>query len=61
MEKVRPWCGQPSDRGRLKSSRIYRNKPGADVRDDCFRGREVSGNKRQITRGVPAYACPEIR
>ena len=19
MEKVRPWCGQPSDRGRLKS------------------------------------------
>jgi len=20
MEKVRPWCGQPSDRGRLKNS-----------------------------------------
>ena len=20
VEKVRPWCGQPSDRGRLKSS-----------------------------------------
>ena len=25
MEKVRPWCGQPSDRGRLKirSDQIY--------------------------------------
>ena len=23
MEKVRPWCGQPSDRGRLKNSSPY--------------------------------------
>ena len=22
MEKVRPWCGQPSDRGRLKTEQI---------------------------------------
>ena len=27
MEKVRPWCGQPSDRGRLKirsDAKIYK-------------------------------------
>ena len=23
MEKVRPWCGQPSDRGRLKNRTEY--------------------------------------
>jgi len=23
MEKVRPWCGQPSDRGRLKNRNIH--------------------------------------
>jgi len=23
MEKVRPWCGQPSDRGRLKNRNRY--------------------------------------
>ena len=22
MEKVRPWCGQPSDRGRLKNRTV---------------------------------------
>ena len=25
MEKVRPWCGQPSDRGRLKNSFLLRD------------------------------------
>ena len=31
------------------------------VREDCFRGRgQVSGDKRQITRGVSACACAEI-
>jgi len=25
MEKVRPWCGQPSDRGRLKNRNRNRN------------------------------------
>jgi len=25
MEKVRPWCGQPSDRGRLKNRTVSRN------------------------------------
>jgi len=24
MEKVRPWCGQPSDRGRLRNRNRYR-------------------------------------
>jgi len=29
MEKVRPWCGQPSDRGRLKNKNIlYKRGPG---------------------------------
>ena len=23
MEKVRPWCGQPSDRGRLKNRTVH--------------------------------------
>jgi len=23
MEKVRPWCGQPSDRGRLRKEQNY--------------------------------------
>ena len=33
MEKVRPWCGQPSDRGRLKN----RNRIDVDVDVDiCF-------------------------
>jgi len=26
MEKVRPWCGQPSDRGRLKSRTEQRRR-----------------------------------
>ena len=26
LEKVRPWCGQPSDRGRLKNRTEYRVK-----------------------------------
>jgi len=25
MEKVRPWCGQPSDRGRLKNRKEQNN------------------------------------
>jgi len=25
MEKVRQWCGQPSDRGRLQNRTSYRN------------------------------------
>jgi len=24
MEKVHPWCGQPSDRGRLKEQKFHR-------------------------------------
>ena len=46
MEKVRPWCGQPSDRGRLKNrtellgddgavpiwrERVAREECGADL------------------------------
>jgi len=27
MEKVRPWCGQPSDRGRLKNRTEHIKKP----------------------------------
>jgi len=29
MEKVRPWCGQPSDRGRLRN-RTERTEPPQD-------------------------------
>ena len=30
MEKVRPWCGQPSDRGRLKN-RTEQNSVGVEA------------------------------
>ena len=33
MEKVRPWCGQPSDRGRLKNGTEL--ETGKPHRDDC--------------------------
>jgi len=40
MEKVRPWCGQPSDRGRLRNRTeqsatwriIHRDSPGGAAR-----------------------------
>ena len=32
MEKVRPWCGQPSDRGRLRN----RNRTDNSVTTHCF-------------------------
>jgi len=32
MEKVRPWCGQPSDRGRLKN----RNRPSVCEKNHQF-------------------------
>ena len=35
MEKVRPWCGQPSDRGRLKNGTepaARRGQPSVDNR-----------------------------
>jgi len=33
MEKVRPWCGQPSDRGRLKNRTEH---PSMTVSDQFF-------------------------
>jgi len=45
MEKVRPWCGQPSDRGRLKN----RTEPGG--RSQCFREGEESGGEGANVRG----------
>jgi len=41
MEKVRPWCGQPSDRRRLKAERDLQRCRGAErkadkaLADDC--------------------------
>jgi len=35
MEKVRPWCGQPSDCGRLKN-RTVRDYPGRPVPEETF-------------------------
>ena len=34
MEKVRPWCGQPSDRGRLKN-RTEQNRTVAQTKRHC--------------------------
>ena len=50
MEKVRPWCGQPSDRGRLKNrNRIYLQfgSPAADVGPCSVR---LSQSSRQLLR-----------
>ena len=32
MEKVRPWCGQPSDRGRLRNRNRNGKQPGESVK-----------------------------
>jgi len=41
MEKVRPWCGQPSDRGRLKN-RTERPSPSL-LRVRCFQCLDAVG------------------
>ena len=38
MEKVRPWCGQPSDRGRLRNrTEHYRSMGHTDGVITCLR------------------------
>jgi len=50
MEKVRPWCGQPSDLGRLKNRTEYRNAGRSEV-DRLLKGK---GSPYSITeRRVP--------
>ena len=48
MEKVRPWCGQPSDRGRLKNRTEVRGWAQGTMCEAwigavCLRRRGVTG------------------
>ena len=57
MEKVRPWCGQPSDRGRLKNraEHVYCGvRSGLVLRPV---ERPPAGGVRIARRDNPAVAC----
>jgi len=46
VEKVRPWCGQPSDRGRLKNEKktpwAGSNKAGERELSDTVKARKLA-------------------
>jgi len=44
MEKVRPWCGQPSDRGRLRNRTEHKGVLGGEKRT----GRKKRGGKGKV-------------
>ena len=48
MEKVRPWCGQPADRGRLKYRTIVANE---------FSEKFFPGVGRGRIHNQPDHAC----
>jgi len=54
MEKVRPWCGQPSDRGRLRNRTEYN-------RTQCRKSPQVTTDHRKTGRHwmTKTGGCPE--
>ena len=48
MEKVRPWCGQPSDRGRLKNRTVILFR----ATESNFLSACVAGNTRWFARAI---------
>jgi len=53
MEKVRPWCGQPSDRGRLKNEQ--NGKTGLAVND-----RQETGIYADVTHDPVRRPLPTV-
>ena len=50
MEKVRPWCGQPSDRGRLKNrTELNTDKPQLNIIASCSRKRSDGPHRSRHT------------
>jgi len=54
MEKVRPWCSQPSDQGRLKNRTEYRNAGRSEV-DRLLKGKAspYSITERRVPELIP--------
>ena len=59
MEKVRPWCGQPSDRGRLKN-RTEHNMAADTVENAYLAAALASGRgvKNNYIFGIPNPDLP---
>jgi len=55
MEKVRPWCGQPSDRGRLKNRTEHTCEPAFSALTLLVGRQERHPACKKLSGGVPAW------